>query len=190
MNTRERLVEAAEQVIREFGITGATTRRIARQAGCSEALLYKHFPGKESLFMAVVLERMPAMRPALARLRLRQGEGDVSANFTEFALAALEFYTGVATIASGMMADPSLMAGFKAMLAGLGSGPHMPILAVAEILRAERELGRLDPGLDPDAAASLLLGACFHRANLSYFVDLPDADEDWAAAIVGTLFRR
>ncbi|MEU6727909.1 hypothetical protein ABZ917_29760 [Nonomuraea wenchangensis] len=40
------------------------------------------------------------------------------------------------------------------------------------------------------AAASMLMGACFHRANLSYYVDPPDDDAAWAAAIVRTLLRR
>ncbi|MFG1702210.1 TetR/AcrR family transcriptional regulator [Nonomuraea sp. M3C6] len=190
MRTRDRIVDAAEQAIREFGIAGATTRRIARQAGCSEALLYKHFPGKEALFLAVLLERLPALGPALTRLRLSGGQGDVAANLKEFALAALEFYTRAAGIASGVLADPSLMTGFRAMLAETGSGPHLPILSLAEILRAEQRGGRLDAGLDAQAAASMLMGACFHRANLSYYVDLPEADETWAAAIVGTLVRR
>ncbi|GGT31621.1 TetR/AcrR family transcriptional regulator [Nonomuraea spiralis] len=190
MSTRERIVDAAEQAIREFGISGATTKRIARAAGCSEALLYKHFDGKEALFLAVLLERMPALAPALARLRLAAGQGDLAADLTRFVLAALEFYTRAATIASGMLADPSLLARFRHMLATTNTGPHMPILSLAEILAAERRAGRTDPGLDPGAAASLLMGACYHRANLSYFVDPPDKDEDWAAGVVAAVLRR
>ncbi|MFC7588857.1 TetR/AcrR family transcriptional regulator [Nonomuraea antimicrobica] len=63
MGTRERIIDAAEQAIHEFGIAGATTRRIAVQAACSEALIYKHFAGKEELFLAVLLERLPALAP-------------------------------------------------------------------------------------------------------------------------------
>ncbi|MFI7109232.1 TetR/AcrR family transcriptional regulator [Nonomuraea sp. NPDC050227] len=190
MSTRERILDAAEQAIREFGISGATTRRIAQAAGCSEALLYKHFAGKEQIFLAVLLERLPALAPALARLRLSTGEGDLADNLTRFTLAALEFYTEAATIASGMLADPSLLARFKHMLATTHTGPHLPIRALAEILDAERAAGRADPGLDPGAAAALLMGACFHRANLSYFVDPADKDEEWAAGVVAALLRR
>lgn len=190
MSTRDRIVDAAEQAIQEFGISGATTKRIAQRAGCSEALLYKHFAGKEELFLAVLLERLPAMSPALTRLRLAAGQGDLSAHLTAFALAALEFYTRAATIASGMLADPSLLARFRSMLADSGTGPHLPILSLAEVLRTEQRAGRLDAGLDADAAAALLMGACFHRANLVYFVAPTGKDEDWAAAIVHTVIRR
>ncbi|WP_345573855.1 helix-turn-helix domain-containing protein [Nonomuraea rosea] len=190
MGTRDRIIDAAEQAIHEFGIAGATTRRIARQAGCSEALLYKHFAGKESLFLAVLLERLPALRPALTRLQASVGQGDVAANLAEFAAAALEFYSKAAAIASGVLADPSLLAGFRTMLADRNAGPHLPILALAEILRAEQQGGRIDAGMDAGAAASMLMGACFHRANLAYYVDLPEEDAAWAAGIATTLIRR
>ncbi|MET8986231.1 helix-turn-helix domain-containing protein [Nonomuraea wenchangensis] len=190
MGTRERIVDAAEQVVREFGIVGATTKRIAAAAGCSEALLYKHFPGKESLLLAVLLERLPALGPALTRLRRAAGTGDVADHLTAFTLAALEFYTRAAGIAAGVLADPSLTEGFRAMLARSGSGPHVPILALADVIAGEQDRDRIDRKIDPGAAASMLMGACFHRANLSYYVDPPDDDAAWAAAIVRTLLRR
>ncbi|MET8866991.1 TetR/AcrR family transcriptional regulator [Nonomuraea sp. NPDC004580] len=191
MSTRERIIDAAEQAIQEFGISGATTKRIAKQAECSEALLYKHFAGKEELFLAVVLERMPALGPALEELRAGVGRGDLRANLVTFTLAALAFYTRAQAIAGGLLGDPALITGFRAMLAERGTGPHVPIQVLAGILRDEQRAGRVDGGLDADAAASMLMGACFHRANLARFADLPGhGDEEWAAAVVGTLLRR
>jgi AcrR family transcriptional regulator len=190
MNTRDRIIDAAEQAIHEYGLAGATTKRIASQAGCSEALLYKHFPGKEALLLAVLLERLPALAPALAALRERVGQGDLADNLTEFALAAVDFYGRAAGIASGVMSDPSLLSGFRSMLAKAGTGPQVPIEALAEALRAEQRLGRLDGAIDAGAAASLLMGACFHRANLAFFTDLTQPADAWAAAVVATLIRR
>ncbi|MFD1546753.1 TetR/AcrR family transcriptional regulator [Nonomuraea guangzhouensis] len=190
MNTRDRIIDAAEQAIHEYGLAGATTKRIASQAGCSEALLYKHFPGKEALLLAVLLERLPALAPALAALRERLGEGDLAGNLTEFALAAVDFYGRAAGIASGMISDPSLLSTFRDMLAKGATGPHLPIEVLAEVLRAEQRLGRLDGAIDAGAAASLLMGACFHRAHLAFFTDLAQPADAWAAAIVATLIRR
>ncbi|MBF8192760.1 helix-turn-helix transcriptional regulator [Nonomuraea sp. K274] len=190
MGTRDRIIQAAEQAIREFGSVGATTRRIAALAGCSEALIYKHFAGKEELLLAVLLEGMPELGAPLTRLRVSGGQGDLGARLTEFAVAAVEFYTRAFSIASGVMADPSLVAGFRAMLAKTDRGPHVPIQALAEILRTEQRDGRLDPGMDAGAAAAMIMGACYHRANLSYFVDLPEETRPWADAVVRTLIRR
>ncbi|MFC7588856.1 hypothetical protein ACFQYP_38030 [Nonomuraea antimicrobica] len=114
----------------------------------------------------------------------------MAANLTAFALTALRFYARTVAIGGGVLGDPPLIAGFRAMLAETGAGPHLPILALAEILRTEQRGGRLDPAIDAGAAASMLMGACFHRANLACFVSLPDDDESWAGTVVATLVRR
>ncbi|MGH7927966.1 MAG: helix-turn-helix domain-containing protein [Candidatus Binatia bacterium] len=51
---RNAIVEAATKVFAENGFHGTTTRELAKAAGVSEALLYKHFPSKESLFSAML----------------------------------------------------------------------------------------------------------------------------------------
>jgi AcrR family transcriptional regulator len=48
------IVQAATQVFANNGFHGTTTRELAKAAGVSEALLYKHFPSKESLFSAML----------------------------------------------------------------------------------------------------------------------------------------
>lgn len=47
---KEAILAAAVPVFARLGRAGATTREIAKAAGISEALLYKHFPGKEALY--------------------------------------------------------------------------------------------------------------------------------------------
>ena len=51
---RQAIVEAVRGVFAENGFHGTTTRELARTAGVSEALLYKHFPSKESLYAAML----------------------------------------------------------------------------------------------------------------------------------------
>lgn len=52
--TRERLLEAARGEFSERGIEAATTRGIARRAGCNEVTLFRHFESKQKLLAAVV----------------------------------------------------------------------------------------------------------------------------------------
>lgn len=47
------IVDAVKKVFADLGFDGTTTRALAKAAGVSEALLYKHFPSKESLFEAM-----------------------------------------------------------------------------------------------------------------------------------------
>ena len=71
-----------------------------------------------------------------------------------------------------------------------GAGPQYPVEALARYLRLEQGRGRIRPGADCDAAASLLLGSCFQYAFLRCFAQLPpdpDAAAGHATAIAATL---
>jgi len=54
------ILEGVRKVFARKGLEGATTRELAKEAGVSEALLYKHFPSKEALFAAVVMRNVSA----------------------------------------------------------------------------------------------------------------------------------
>jgi AcrR family transcriptional regulator len=51
---RQAIVDAVRGAFAEKGFDGTTTRELAKTAGVSEALLYKHFPSKESLYTAML----------------------------------------------------------------------------------------------------------------------------------------
>jgi AcrR family transcriptional regulator len=50
---REAILKAVRRVFADKGFHGTTTRELAEAAGVSEALLFKHFPTKEALFVAM-----------------------------------------------------------------------------------------------------------------------------------------
>jgi AcrR family transcriptional regulator len=52
--THQRLLDAAARVFAREGLTGASTRAIAREAGVNEVTLFRHFRSKERLIKAVV----------------------------------------------------------------------------------------------------------------------------------------
>src|SRR5438309_7219386 len=52
---REAIINAVRKVFAEQGFHGTTTRELAEAAGVSEALLFKHFPNKESLYAAMLV---------------------------------------------------------------------------------------------------------------------------------------
>ena len=51
---RQAIVTGVKGAFADKGFDGTTTRELARAAGVSEALLYKHFPSKESLYVAML----------------------------------------------------------------------------------------------------------------------------------------
>jgi AcrR family transcriptional regulator len=50
---RTAIIDAAQRVFVEKGFYRTTTRELAEAAGVSEALLFKHFPSKETLYAAI-----------------------------------------------------------------------------------------------------------------------------------------
>src|SRR5579864_769316 len=50
---REAIVQAVKSVFAKKGFDGTTTKELAKAAGVSEALIFRHFPNKESLFDAM-----------------------------------------------------------------------------------------------------------------------------------------
>jgi AcrR family transcriptional regulator len=51
---RAAILRAAREEFARHGFHGAGTAAIARSAGCSEAVLYRHFPSKKALLAAVL----------------------------------------------------------------------------------------------------------------------------------------
>jgi AcrR family transcriptional regulator len=53
------IISAAAALFAARGFKGTTTREIAKAAGCSEALVFKHFPTKRALYAAILAEKVP-----------------------------------------------------------------------------------------------------------------------------------
>lgn len=68
-DTRDALVAAAIDVLRESGFASASSRRIAQRAGCNQALVFYHFGSVTDLLVAA-LEEVSAQRMAAYRLLL------------------------------------------------------------------------------------------------------------------------
>src|SRR5512143_2380577 len=52
------LITAAASLFAAKGFNGTTTKEIARAAGVSEALVFKHFPTKRALYGAILAEKV------------------------------------------------------------------------------------------------------------------------------------
>jgi AcrR family transcriptional regulator len=158
--TRRRLVDAAERVIRAKGLARATTKEIAREAGCAEGTLYLHFADKLDLIRAVQEQLLPAFVDLLLRLPGKAGTRTVAANLTEVAEQALALYRDFMAVNAGVFADPELLERLRRLLRERGDGPQRAYDPIVAYLEAEQALGRVAAGADPLAAAVLLLGGC------------------------------
>ncbi|MFP3988558.1 TetR/AcrR family transcriptional regulator [Streptomyces sp. E11-3] len=172
---RTRILDAAHTLMLSVGLARATTKEIAKEAGCSEAALYKYFASKEELFVTVLRERLPQLAPLLHRLIEEPGERSVEQNLTDIAREAALFYEQSFPIAASLYAETQLKHRHEAAMREMGTGPHVPIQGLDQYLRREQRQGRIRADADTFAAASLLLGACAQRA-FAYEAADPDPE--------------
>jgi AcrR family transcriptional regulator len=189
---REAILTAALEVIGEQGLARLTTREVARRAGVSEASVFYHYRDKVSLLQAVTLA---ALEP-LKALDLDPAAGQSARSLSQTLLAigtALEgFFDGALPILEMVQADPAIRTEFAHRLSRGNYGPHRGVGFVSEHLGGMVDLGRVRPDVDTDAAALLLVGACFLRAWLRHLAGPGRADtlprlEDTTAALAALL---
>lgn len=65
---KEAIVKAVLPIFARNGFANTTTRELAKAAGVSEALLYKHFPSKESLYAEIQTFGCKGCDPGLQKL--------------------------------------------------------------------------------------------------------------------------
>jgi AcrR family transcriptional regulator len=169
MTTRDLLLDAASQVIRERGLGRATTKEIAKASGFSEATLYKNFQDKEELFLAVLRERLPSFGPLAAALASPPGARTIRENLEDVVRAAAAFYVDSFPLSASIYAEPALMVAHRTSLARRGAGPHKVASSLAGYLAAERDLGRLRATADPETIAAMLIGVCVQYGFLTSF---------------------
>src|SRR5215470_16005702 len=62
---RQAIIDAAVRVFSEGSYARATTAQIAREAGISEPILYRHFPSKRDLYFACLEDAWTGLRDSL-----------------------------------------------------------------------------------------------------------------------------
>ena len=70
-----RYVEITGEILEEEGIEGVTIRKVAARAGCTSAVLYKHFENKEHLIM---LASVKFLEPYILEFIKQTGRKDIN----------------------------------------------------------------------------------------------------------------
>jgi len=188
MNTRQQILDAVERIVRGKGIAHATTKEIAREAGCAEGTLYKHFERKEDLFLAALQQHLPSFVEALGETQA--GQGTVRANLESIACAAISYYEQLVPLATAFLADSDLLARHRKVLDQINGGPQRIYERVASYVEEEQRLGRIATPQEPLDVAALLLGPCFQYTYNRHFMGknpLALTDQQFVSRIVQTL---
>lgn len=91
--TRERILDAAHRLFVAQGFRGATTRRIAEDAGVNEVTLFRKFACKEELLAAAIERGAVESTSRLAEETLPKTPSDVRAELRSFLIATLRGFS-------------------------------------------------------------------------------------------------
>lgn len=177
----EDILETAEEVLRRFGPAKATVVDVARALGVSHGTVYRHFPSKSALRVAVTrrwLDRAHAALPGVAagpgspEQRLREW---VQVLFTAKRAKALD--------------DPELFATYQ-VLVGENSeliGEHLTELEgqLASVIASGQSDGSFRPGTEPEVLAHAVFQATAHFHDPGYALEWsrPTAESDLDALL-------
>lgn len=161
---RERILAAAVEVFGDRGVTGATTKEIARTAGVSEGSLYNHFANKQDLYAATFGAVSSGIRGVLSELTGRVGQGTVEENLAWFVAAETRFYGELLPIIGPVLANRDLLNWLRTDRPERSHGPLYGNAGLIGYLEAEQRVGRIVAHARPAVLAVALLGACQQHA--------------------------
>ena len=157
MSVRDQLLESAARLYSEAGYRGATTRRIAMQAGVNEITLFRHFGSKEALIREAIV-RAGSFMEAHA---LPDPPRDPSRELKDWArghIAALRKRRSLIRMCMGEIEE------HPGIFSGENSPPAVAAKALCQYLRRLRATGQAKAQFDEVAASTMLMGVLFADA--------------------------
>lgn len=153
--TRQRLVDAARDVVCDEGLAAATARAITGRAGANLSAIPYYFGSKEALVAeALVAEGRDLLAPVWAALG---GDGDPAQRATAAAAVLHDLFDASRDRVPAYVAAVGAAAHDPAVRDGLGALWSELRARLATDVAAQVETGALPPWVDPEAAAALVL---------------------------------
>ncbi|HWN17672.1 MAG TPA: helix-turn-helix domain-containing protein [Gemmatimonadales bacterium] len=157
MTVRSQLLEAAARLYAEAGYRGATTRRIAGEAGVNEVTLFRHFGSKDALIREAItragLTAVTELLPQIPRDPFREVRDWAKAHIAELRerRSLIRMCMGEIEQHPGIFSEQN-------------SPPAVAAKALCQYLRRLREAGLAKAQFDETAASAMLMGALFADA--------------------------
>lgn len=157
MDVRERLLHAAVRVFEESGSRGATTRRIAAEAGVNEITLFRHFGSKAALLHEALAEAGSTEVETGLPVEPR----DPAAELLAWSRAGYDHLRRHAAMIRTTLGELTEAPEAARCVAGPPVRVHQELRSY---LRRLRDRGMADADLDPEVAAHMLMGSLFADA--------------------------
>jgi AcrR family transcriptional regulator len=157
MTLRDQLLDAAVRLYAEAGYRGATTRRIAEEAGVNEITLFRQFGSKDALIREAISRAGTALTPD----PLPATPKDPSQELREWARAHIAELRERRSLIRTCMGEIEEHPG---IFSRENSPPAMASKALCRYLRRLREANLAKAPFDEVAASTMLMGVLFADA--------------------------
>ena len=155
MENRQRILDAAARIYGEAGFRGATTRRIAAEAGVNEVTLFRIFGSKASL----LAEAVQCCAPPVETMPYLPGEPqDPERELVAWATQHLARLHRNAPLIRTMLGE---LEEHPDMASTVSIAPRQSHKLLRDYLGRLRRGGWIDPEVSIPAAASMLIGTLF-----------------------------
>jgi len=151
--TRERLYQAAVDLIAERGFSGTTVDDIAVRAGVAKGTVYYNFPSKTALFEALLRHGIGLLTDQIREAAAGKEPVPAIEAITAAQLAYIQKYRAFAQLLLSEMWRTN-----REWRQTVTLLREEVVGAIAEVLRAGVASGEFDPDLDVEIAASALFG--------------------------------
>ncbi|MEZ0240345.1 MAG: TetR family transcriptional regulator [Chloroflexota bacterium] len=174
--TRTRLLDAAFEVVAEFGMSRLTMDDVAARAGMTRATLYRYFPSRDALFLELLLREeerfLDGVRAALAV------DADLVDALEDSIAFCLRYARQHPLLDRLLETDPDLLL------------PYLTVNSAPVLERAAEVVGALvrakSPGIDPDRAQVASRAAA--RLLVSYAINPPGDPPERLARSLAQMF--
>jgi AcrR family transcriptional regulator len=159
-DTRTKILDAASRLLREKGISGMSTREIARAAGLSDAAIYSHFKSRDELLSALVPVSLGDYKGNAEAFLKRVGQGTVKGNLKFAMKLACDYFRDVSPKIALVLAEPELFnePGGRQIPKG-----HKAETFMADYIRAEQRMGRINEDVDAATIAAIVVATAFYE---------------------------
>jgi AcrR family transcriptional regulator len=154
---QEEIIDRTIELVRERGIGGLTTRKIAAHVGFTEAALFRHYPTKQALLLSLMDRLEDLLVEPIGTIAI-----DGSVNAAERLERMVRHHTTVVrqfnSLPIILLAEASV-SGDEALVGRMRSIFARYLSLLEGVVREGQERGEVSLALQPDCTAMLLLGA-------------------------------
>ena len=185
---KERIVRAAEDLFAKKGFKGATTKEVAKAAGISEAVIFRHFADKSGLYEAII-NRCCNDKHGNLKLETRLKGKSGREAFIAIALYFLELYAEDTTFARLLLFSALERHKFSDMF--IESRGIETLELVCNLIKdgiRRGEFRKIDPELSARAFLGMVLHYCMTQEILGFKRFFSRPRKKVASAFAGIFF--